>query len=90
MAIIKIVPKEDWEVVKKYVNGGEANSGIVLIPEEVYEALSADVKEAIQNKEGYDDSYAFGDEADVDIDVVLSEEHFFIGHILDFPDGEAQ
>ena len=79
MAICKVVPKEDWEVLKKYVNAGEFNAGVVLIPEEIYEKE----KEKKYGIEKYieNNNYDFGGDADVWVDVVLSEEHCFLSGI---------
>ena len=47
-AIVKIVPKEHWEILRKYLNSGE----IVIIPEEVVKQLSKEQQDTIYGMDG--------------------------------------
>jgi hypothetical protein len=83
LAKIKIVPKEEWKIVKKYISGGEYGSGVVLIPESVLEEITERKTVSIikdLNDEEYMD-YEFGGDADVWVDVVLSKKHLFVKDI---------
>ena len=84
MAIVKIVPKEDWKILRKYINGGIFTSGMVLVPEKVYEKEDdGEVKQFLQAINGKAIDYDFGGDADVWVDVILESSHTFICHIED-------
>lgn len=59
---VKVVPKEDWDVLRKYVNG----SGVILIPAELAEKTGVEEQEV---------EYDFGGDADVWVDIVRDETH---------------
>lgn len=77
-ANIHVIPKEDWEVLRKYFEF-DGNEGVVLIPEHIYDGLSQEVKTAVD--EGYVNGYDFGGEADASVDFVLSSSHMFVKNI---------
>lgn len=68
---IKIVPKQDWEILQKYLD-----KNVVLIPEEVLDTLEnkahADALRA--GKKSHFD-YDFGGEADIWVDIVRDTDH---------------
>lgn len=81
MATIKIVPKEDWEIIKEYLyadNGG----AVVLIPEEKLENFSDEQAEALRSHDGDDTEYGFGGEPDFYVDVMESPGTFCADEIL--------
>lgn len=77
MVPIKIVPKEDMEVLKKYWG----YPGVVLIPETVFAGLPAPVQEQLSERPEVD--YDFGGESDIMVDVVLDKDHYFVQGQLD-------
>ena len=81
---VKIVPKEDYEVLKKYLSS--PTGGVILIPEEVLKTLNETQQEKIRDyAEGKNlediDYYDFGGEPDVSVEMVLSNTHNFLGYI---------
>lgn len=73
---VTIVPQSDWEILKKYIGESFGIEGIVLISEKVYNGLSIEVKE--QLGAGAGDSYDFGGECDVMVDIVTGPGHYFV------------
>ena len=69
MTKFMIVPKEDWEIINKYINN--RNFGmIVLLPEQVLETLTEkQADEMRRQNDGYIE-YDFGEEADYFLDVI--------------------
>lgn len=67
MATVKIVPTQDWEVLRKYLDA----TGVVLIPEDAVsrfpEKDAAKIREA---DEFQMELYDFGGEADVWVDII--------------------
>lgn len=88
--MVKIIPQEDWEIVKKYIKGGEYNSGVVLIPEDIFEEIKRKdcrVEEVIERiNEGSWGNYDFGGDADLWADVVLDENHCFLNYVKELID----
>ena len=73
MATIKIVPAEDWEILLKYLDA----SGIVLIPENALTKFPEKDAERIRNADEEDlESYDFGGDADVWVDVIHGPESY--------------
>lgn len=50
MATFKIVPDEDWSVLKRYL--GMDEEGIVLCPNSVFQKMSPDNQETLRNADG--------------------------------------
>lgn len=66
MATVKIVPTEDWEILRKYLD----NPGIILIPEEALEEFSEEDAAIIRNADNEEVEYDFGGDADVWVDAI--------------------
>lgn len=67
MAQLKIVPKEDWKVLSKYLNRG---TDVVLVPAEAL--LNGSLGSAVSkiyDMEGYVD-YNFGGDPDIRVDIL--------------------
>ncbi len=77
MVKLFIVPEKDWDILKKYL--GE--SGVVLVPQHVYDKLPDNKKEALESEQQID--YDFGGEADVWVDFALSEDAYALTNILE-------
>ena len=73
MSKIRIVPDKDYEVLKKYLASPE--SRIVLIPEKI--AKETNTKNIDENVLDYD----HGGEADLEIDLVYHENHYFFDYL---------
>ena len=74
MSIVHVVPKADWEVLKKYSLTGEGsfkNEIVVLIPEDVAK------KTKTLNLNGKEVDYDCGSDADIWVEVVDREGHYF-------------
>lgn len=68
--IIKVVPKEHWDIMCEYLMD---SNGVILIPEEFYSGLSAETQFQLEN---VSNEYDFGGDADVMVELVTSEEHY--------------
>ena len=70
MAILKIVPEEDYKVLMEYLS----EPSVVLLPESVLAKFSPDVQRKFRRmeQEGQVD-YDFGGEPDVYVDVIRSD-----------------
>lgn len=70
MAILKIVPEKDYQVLMEYLS----DSGVVLLPESVLMEFSPDVQRKFRcmDLEGQID-YDFGGDPDVYVDVIRSD-----------------
>lgn len=67
MAYLKIVPREDMEVLDKYIFKGQE---VILVPEEALSQGLRDVASKIRDMEGYVD-YSFGGEPDARVDFLV-------------------
>ena len=67
MAYLKIVPKEDWEVLDKYIHDG---ANVILVPEEALSQELRDIAPKIRDMEGPVD-YDFGGEPDACVDFLF-------------------
>ena len=70
MATVKIVPKEDWEIVRKYL-GADDGGGLILVLEQNLRDFTEKEAQKIREKDGEYVYYDFGGEADIWIDVLL-------------------
>lgn len=77
MAKVCVVPKEDWAVVKKYVEDGN-----ILIPENVLGEISPERAEQLRALDGQIVDYDFGGEPECCIDIIHSEESYAYSAIL--------
>lgn len=74
MAILKIIPKADYDVLKKYIG---IENGVVLLPEEVLNSFPTEVQKKYREIEQNGDfDYDFGGEPDVCADIVLCEDSY--------------
>ncbi|OXB94881.1 hypothetical protein [Parageobacillus galactosidasius] len=73
MAKVRIVPKEDMEVLNKYLSGEDA---IVLIPEEF--AKDHDIEHLDGTTNNY---YSYTGEPDLFVDIVNHDEHTFMNYL---------
>lgn len=83
MAIMRIVPKEDWDVLWKYLGAG---SGAVLVREDVLTELPDKQREAVKESDNNVIDYDFGGDADMWVETVLSADHYFFDSM--FPEEE--
>lgn len=81
-AIVKIVPKEHWEILRKYLNSGE----IVIIPEEVVKQLSKEQQDTIYGMDGDSVDYNFGGAPDIYLEIVTNPGHYFLCGIFEEED----
>ena len=80
MAIVKIVPKEDWEIIKKYFSQG---MGVVLIPDEARDAyFPAAMAEAFRKKNNTEVDYDFGGDPDFFVDIMSTPLHYAVTEIM--------
>ena len=64
MAQLKIVPKEDWSILDKYLH---RSTDVVLVPEEAL--LNGSLGSMTSKMEGYVD-YSFGGDPDIRVDIL--------------------
>lgn len=79
MAKVRVVPKEDWAVIKKYVE-----DGTVLVPENVLSKILPEHAEQLRALDGQIVDYDFGGEPECCIDIIHSEESYAYSAILGF------
>lgn len=85
-ALVRMVPREDWEVLKKYLTDTE---GCVLLSESVLEGLPKEQREQLQRVDNCAVEYDYGGEADVWVDMVQSPDAYFLkGFFEEEPDYE--
>lgn len=74
--MFKIVSKEDWNVLKKYLG----NNGIVLLPEDVLETFSEEEQEIARAEASGQtnrlEDYDFGGEAEVFVDIIHNRDTY--------------
>lgn len=68
-ATIKVVSKEDWPIITKYLLD-KGSTGIILIKPEVAEKNDI--------VDGYDKDYDFFGDPDIWLDVISTDDHIFI------------
>ena len=67
MAQLKIVPKEDWSILDKYLH---RSTDVVLVPEEaLLNGSLGSMTSKIRDLEGYVD-YSFGGDPDIRVDIL--------------------
>lgn len=64
MATVRIVPKSDWKVLKRYME-----SNMILIPETTLEQMSNDEQVKLRQMDKEEICYDFGEDADIWMDV---------------------
>lgn len=81
MAMVKIVSKEDWNVLEKYFDKG---MGVVLIPEPTLEKYFPQaMTKAIKEKDNEDISYDFGGgDPDFYVDIVTTPNHYAVDELM--------
>ena len=78
MVKTRIVPKEDMEVLKKYLD----EMGAVLIDESILDSLDDEQIEYLKKNDGRYANYDFGGDADIWVDLVTNVDHSFIGFLF--------
>lgn len=77
-----IVPKEDMEVVRKYLrfkyDSGYTADAVVLIDENILSSLPEEQVFYIKKRDGIYVNYDFYGEADMWVDIVDSTDHIFL------------
>lgn len=75
MAILKIVPKEDWDVLEKYFNKG---TGVILVPEPSLEKYFPQaMAKVIKTEDGKNLYYDFGGgDPDFYVDIATTPSHY--------------
>ena len=68
MVTLKIVPREDYEVLMRYLN----EDGVVLLSEAVLETFTSEVQGRFQELADEALDYSFGGEPDLYVDVIRS------------------
>lgn len=81
MVRVKVVPNEDWEVLKKYFSEG---TGVVLIPEPSLEKYFPQaMADAIKAKDNTCFNYDFGGgDPDFYVDIVTAPMHYAVDELL--------
>ena len=69
MVTVKIVPKEDYAVLMRYLD----EDGVVLLSEAVLETFIPEVQERFREIEDTPIDYSFGGEPDIYVDVIRGE-----------------
>lgn len=82
MPNITIVPDKDWEVIRPYLENG------VLMPQSVFDQLTEDQKEKVENFDLASSNYNYGGEADVWLDLILSRDSYALKAVLESDDDE--
>lgn len=88
MAQVLIVPKEDYEVLRKYLFGNCGMSA-VLVPEEVLEnpEFPKATADKLRAMDGMEVDYDFGGEPDIFLDVITNKDHYSLASLV--PDLEC-
>lgn len=81
MATIKIVPQEDWEIVRKYIYA-DSFGAVVLVPEEKLKEFPKEQANALRSHDCGFVGYDFGGEPDFYIDVVNAPNCFCAEEII--------
>lgn len=81
MAYVKVVPKEDWEVLEKYLY---EDNGLILVPEPSLEQhFPQAMADAIKAKDNTSFDYDFGGgDPDFYVDVVTAPMHYAVDELL--------
>lgn len=75
MAVVKVVPNEDFAILRKYISGGT----IVLISKDMADEIRKQKGIDFQAIDGDDLDYDHGGDADTWVDVVTNRDHYFVG-----------
>ena len=86
MAQLFVVPKQDYEVIRKYLFDGDGMSAI-LVPEEVLDKpdFPKEMANRLRELDGTEVNYDFGGEPDIYLDVVTSKDHYSLSSIQPDP-----
>lgn len=76
MATIRIVPKSDWEVLKRYME-----SNMILIPETTLEQMSNDEQVKLRQMDKEEICYDFAGDADIWMDIAACPNSYCIQKI---------
>lgn len=82
--VLQIVPQRDYEVIKKYLGNGQ---DVLLLPEDTLRELPGADQESLEQPDDRMkecmDSYNFGGEPDVRIDLIEDVGHYVLDCLLD-------
>ena len=81
MATIKVVPKKDWDVLRKYLYADEGKA-VVLIPEEKLNNFPPEQAHVLREVDGQSVFYDFGGEPDFFIDVINGTDAYCVESVL--------
>lgn len=82
MTKLLIVPSNDWDVLKKYL--GASDGGVVLLPKPVLDKMPSEAQTALRELNGEElDSYDFGGEPDLAVDIISSPEHYAVDCLIE-------
>jgi hypothetical protein len=81
MSVVRVVPKEDFEIIKKYLFNHDSQV-VVLVPEEVAK------RNQLTHLDGEEVDYDCGGDADFWVDVVSSDGHYFIKEMKEIGESE--
>lgn len=74
MAVVRVVPQEDYNVMMKYL-AGQASEVVVIIPEDVAK------RNQLTHLDEQDIDYDCGDDPDLYVEVVSHDGHYFINQL---------
>ena len=74
---LKIVPQQDWEILKRYLDA----EGVVLVPESNEAGVSKLIRHGLTDNETID--YEFGGDANVWVDLALSADSYAINELCE-------
>ena len=74
MAVVRVVPKEDYQILSKYL-AGQDGEVVVLIPEEVAERTQ------LTHLDEQDIDYYCGGYADLWVELVSHDDHYFVNEM---------
>lgn len=80
MSVVRVVPREDFEIIKKYLFSHDSQV-VVLVPEEVAK------RNQLTHLDGEEVDYDCGGDADFWVDVV-TDGHYFIKEMKEIGESE--
>lgn len=83
MAQFFVVPKDDYEVLRKYLFGS-CGMSTILVPDEVLESQEFPKATAakLRDMDGMEVNYDFGGEPDIFLDVITSKDHYSLTSLV--------
>lgn len=71
MSVVKVVPKKEYEIIKKYLTSHDTGI-VILIPEDIAE------RNGLKHLDEEDIDYDCGGEADLWVEIVSHDDHYFV------------